>query len=176
MIASNLFIFPENINSFVKITYDEKTTSFFCRFLNQQDTTDIISCSIKYVQCQRKSISVPKQQNATTTGVPNVLQIVLTSDDFDEATYCYDLEATNSSYTMHIDGTLNFGKKAIFLTIIMWAANLSHIIIGHSSGVANTRGAVIGGSISCIVLVIVVSLIGKQNMHVQCHIAIHELL
>jgi hypothetical protein len=96
----------------VKITYDQDTTgiTFFCRFLNQQDVTDI-SCSIKYVQCQREALSVPKQLNATSTGVPNVLQIILTFDDPSEATYCYDVEATNSSYTMHVDGTLNFGKN-----------------------------------------------------------------
>ena len=113
MIANNVF-FSGSVNSFVKVTYDEDTTgiTFFCRFLNQQDITDI-SCSIKYVQCQREDLFVPKQLNATSTGVPNVLQIVLTLDDSGDATYCYSIEAANASYTVHVDGTLNFGKNSI---------------------------------------------------------------
>ena len=96
----------------MKITYDEDTNSIFCRFLNQDDTT-VKSCSVEYVQCQRKLISTQKQQNATNTGVPNTLQIMLTFDDSDGAKYCYEVKASNSSYTLHVDGILNRGKKDV---------------------------------------------------------------
>ena len=115
-----------SVNSFVKVTYDEDTTgiTFFCTFLNQLDITDI-SCSINYVQCQREALSVPKQLNATSSGVPNVLQIVLTFDDSGEATYCYSIKATNASYTVHVDGTLNFGMNSITMWRLFFT--LSHI-------------------------------------------------
>ena len=93
----------------MEITYVEDTTSIFCRFLNQQDVTEK-SCSIEYVQCQRRLISKPNQLNATNTGVSNVLQIILMFNDPDEVKYCYDVEAKNSSYTVRVDGTLDFGK------------------------------------------------------------------
>lgn len=106
----NEFFLSDNTNNFVIVTYDKDAISIICTFLNQQDTT-VKSCSIKYVQCQQKFTSTPKQLSAMNTTVPNTLQVILTFDDSDEARYCYDVEASNSSYTVHVDGTLNLGKK-----------------------------------------------------------------
>lgn len=146
----------------MEIVYVEDTTSIFCRFLNQQDTTDK-SCSIDYVQCQQRLISTPKQLNATETNTPNMLLIFLKFDDSDEGTYCYDVMASNSSYTLHVYGTLNHGKKAVDHIRLL---TYSFDIIGHSSRVANTNiGAIIGGTvgifIAITVAVIVASFISK---------------
>lgn len=139
----------------MKITYDEDTTSIFCRFLNQQDTTDK-TCSIEYVQCQRRLISIPKQLNATDTGIPNTFQINI--DDSDEATYCYRVKASNSSYTVHVDGTLNLGKT---LKLYNNKRTLYTLITGDSSRASNINtdaviGGVVGGVLSIIILAVIV--------------------
>ena len=69
------------------------------------------------MQCQGESISAPKQLNATTTAVPNVLQIFLTFNDSNGATFCYTVDARNSSHAVRVDGTLTFGKKSIIITL-----------------------------------------------------------
>ena len=141
----------------MKIIYDEDTASIFCTFLSQQDTTDI-SCNIKYVQCQQKSISVPKQLSATNTDVPNTLQIMLKFNDSDQVKYCYEVRASNSSYTVRVDGTLNLGNKLKHAFFRYF--NYILILIGISSSIADINiGAAIGGSIVGILLIIVVAII-----------------
>ena len=101
-------MFVGNTNKFVEIRFDPETTSIFCTFPNQEDTSDK-QCSIVYVDCQRRTISHSKQSN-TTNVVVNSLQIKLVFDNSKQATYCYIVTAGNTTHSIRVAGQLDYGK------------------------------------------------------------------
>ena len=101
-------MFVDNKNNFVEVRFDPETTSIFCTFPNQEDTSDK-QCSIVYVECQRQTISQSKQSN-TTNVVVNSLQIPLVFDNSGQATYCYIVTAGNTTHTFRVEGKIVHGK------------------------------------------------------------------
>ena len=101
-------MFLDSTNNFVEVRYDPETTSIFCTFPNQEDTSDK-QCSVAYVDCQRRTISQSKQSN-TTNVVVNSLQIKLMFDNSNPATYCYIVTAGNTTHSIRVAGRLDYGK------------------------------------------------------------------
>lgn len=88
-------------NRFVRVEYDTAESTLSCIFLNQQDNSTKV-CKIKYGLCQQ---GLSKFYEETTTTEMAVLKLQLGSG----RTYCYQVEASNRTYTVLIEGTLSAG-------------------------------------------------------------------
>ena len=101
-------LYIDETNQLVDIEYDT-STSILCKFLNQQDMNDV-SCSIEYKECQHTETT---QLNATSSNMPNTLQITLLFDRSDQAKYCYIVTASNSTLIVYVQGTLIHGNNTL---------------------------------------------------------------
>ena len=89
-------------NRFAIVEYDATESTLSCIFLNQQDNSTKL-CRIKYGLCQQ---GLSKSYEETTTAEMAVLTLQLGNGQI----YCYQVEASNSTYTVLIEGSLSTGQ------------------------------------------------------------------
>ena len=96
-------------NRFVIVEYDTAESTLSCIFVNQQDNSTKI-CKIKYGLCQQ---GLSKSNEETTTTEMAVLTLQLGNGQ----TYCYQVEASNRTYTVLIEGSLSTGQAHLLLIL-----------------------------------------------------------
>ena len=96
-------------NEYVKVIYDSTTSTIFCTFLNELDTTEK-SCSIKYGLCNQELVN--STQGFSTTKTPNSVSLKLT--DLSDGVYCYVVSASSDNIAINVKGSVLSLSKGRF--------------------------------------------------------------
>ena len=97
-----IFLHTECTNNFVKVVYDMITLTIICTFDDPLNITGK-SCTIEYGNCNQQMR--PTLEGSSTRESPNIVTLKLQSIDSNQR-YCYNVTASNGSYTVIVMGSI----------------------------------------------------------------------
>ena len=92
------------INRFVRVKYDEMSSTITCTFLNELDTS-IKSCVVMYGHCGQK-LNQTTRGNSTVED-PNIISLPVNSNRI----ACFVVTANSGSLTVLVDSQAEIGRK-----------------------------------------------------------------
>ena len=93
-------------NQFVRVEYEEMSSTITCRFLNELDASTK-SCVVMYGRCGQE-LDQTRQGNSTIEA-PNTISLPVDSNRID----CYAVTANSGSLTIIVDSQANNEGKGI---------------------------------------------------------------
>ena len=101
-------LLTECSNDLVNVTYDEESSTITCTFFDAQNIAGK-SCIIEYRICNSQLIGQSLEASSTPES-PNIVTLNLRSIDSNQP-YCYNVTASNISYTVIVMGRIGKKKK-----------------------------------------------------------------
>ena len=100
------FFTAGSTSHFVRVSHG--TNRIICTFMNQQDMS-IKSCNVSYAQCGQ-------QQTQLAYSVESAFQLVVDLKLADPIKYCYNVTASNSTFSVLIEGSI-LGSKYSYVCL-----------------------------------------------------------